>query len=149
MSFRRKSLMFNRKEYAKNYYQIHKEYFRLYHQEYYQQNKEKIRKKVKQYRTANKAKANHTHWKGLIKRLYGVSADDYSRLFEEQHGCCAICGKHQSKLKKRLGVDHNHKTKEVRGLLCANCNAGIGYFQDSTDLLSKTIKYLCPFNKGE
>lgn len=41
---------------------------------------------------------------------------------EEQKGCCAICGKHQSKLKSKLHVDHCHVTGKVRQLLCKTCN---------------------------
>jgi len=57
-----------------------------------------------------------------IKYLYGITPNDYNQLFQQQNGCCAICGKHQSKLKRRLDVDHDHKTDKVRGLLCNYCN---------------------------
>jgi hypothetical protein len=43
-------------------------------------------------------------------------------LFIKQNGCCAICGKHQSEFKHRLNLDHNHKTLQIRGLLCYYCN---------------------------
>jgi hypothetical protein len=55
---------------------------------------------------------------------------------------CAICEVHENDLKKPLAVDHNHITGNIRGLLCINCNTGIGKFKDSTELLNKTIKYL-------
>ncbi len=68
-------------------------------------------------------------WNLLSK--YGVTLEQYDRLFEEQKGVCAICG--QSETKKspngwvyRLSVDHNHKTKKIRGLLCKRCNVVIG-----------------------
>ena len=77
-----------------------------------------------------------------LKRTYGLSIEDYNRLFAEQNGCCLICGKHQSNLKYKLAVDHDHKTGEVRGLLCKRCNAGLGNFKDSEDMLQKAIMYL-------
>lgn len=42
--------------------------------------------------------------------------------FKKQNGCCAICKKSQSMFKKRLNLDHNHKTLQIRGLLCYYCN---------------------------
>ena len=63
-------------------------------------------------------------------RLYGIMPEEYDRLYKEQGGRCSICGIHQSKLKKALGVDHDHDTKLIRGLLCYKCNLGIGYFSD-------------------
>ncbi len=41
-----------------------------------------------------------------------------------------------------FSVDHNHNTGKVRGLLCNNCNAGIGLFQDSIKILEKALLYL-------
>ncbi len=57
-----------------------------------------------------------------MKYLYGLNAVEYNRLFAIQSGRCAICGKHQSELKRRLDVDHDHETGKVRGLLCNYCN---------------------------
>jgi hypothetical protein len=57
-----------------------------------------------------------------MKYLYGLKVAEYNRLFSIQNGRCAICGKHQSELKRRLDVDHDHHTDEVRGLLCNCCN---------------------------
>jgi hypothetical protein len=64
-----------------------------------------------------------------------------------QKGCCAICGVHQNERSdgKDLAVDHDHETGEVRGLLCTNCNTGIGQLQEDPEVLLKAIEYL----KGE
>lgn len=71
-----------------------------------------------------------------------ISLEDYNRIFDAQNGCCAICGRHQSELDKRLSVDHDHETGEVRGLLCHGCNLGLGYFKDSPTRLSNASAYL-------
>ncbi len=55
---------------------------------------------------------------------------------------CAICGYTNSKSYPKLGIDHDHKTGEVRGVLCSFCNTGLGSFRDNTELLSAAIKYL-------
>ena len=66
----------------------------------------------------------------------------WEELLVKQNFCCAICKTHQSKLKKRLVVDHSHSTGEVRGLLCANCNAAIGLLQDDALNCFRASKYL-------
>jgi Recombination endonuclease VII len=63
-------------------------------------------------------------------------------LFERQNGTCAICGREEWEKVKVLGVDHDHKTGRVRGLLCTDCNMGLGKFKDDPALLRKAIKYL-------
>jgi len=64
----------------------------------------------------------------------------YERLLNEQNGKCAICGKTPDK--KRLAVDHSHVTQKIRGLLCVNCNTGLGCFHDSQHLLISAINYI-------
>ena len=84
--------------------------------------------------------------KKKLKSTYGITPEDYNNMFKEQKGCCAICGVHQSERKKRLAVDHCHKTGKIRGLLCSNCNTGIGNLRDSIELLEQAIKYLRRYN---
>ena len=84
---------------------------------------------------------NYQHREKMFKK-YGIRVEDYNRMFAQQKGCCAICGRHQSVFKKKLNIDHNHTTGKVRGLLCINCNHGIGQFKDSQELLLKAHKYL-------
>ncbi len=80
-------------------------------------------------------------WKNSLKR-YNISPDEWNDMFIEQGGCCAVCGIHQSKLKKRLHVDHNHSIGENRGLLCGNCNTAIGLMKDNPKIMRNAIKYL-------
>ena len=77
-----------------------------------------------------------------LKNKYGITEEDYDNFYVEQNGCCAICNKHQSKINRRLSVDHNHKTGKVRGLLCDNCNCGIGNLKDKVSNLESAIIYL-------
>lgn len=80
-----------------------------------------------------------TSRKTALRNLYGITETNFDEMYINQNGCCAICKK---QTKKKLNIDHCHKTKKVRGLLCWNCNMGIGYFKDDINLLNNAIKYL-------
>lgn len=77
-----------------------------------------------------------------LKHLYGISIEQYDEMYQRQGGRCAVCGTHQSLLKRRLYVDHDHKTGKVRGLLCYNCNSAIGKLGDSLEGLQRAIDYM-------
>lgn len=72
---------------------------------------------------------------GLSK--YGLDQQTYDALVASQNGQCAICGSEAP-----LAIDHDHITNKVRGLLCRNCNIGIGHFRDSERHLERAIAYL-------
>lgn len=72
----------------------------------------------------------------------GLTATSYDALLENQKGVCAICGGPPLGRWGRFAVDHDHATGETRGLLCQNCNTGLGKFGDELDLLTKAVKYL-------
>ena len=75
-------------------------------------------------------------------RVYNISSDQYNELFILQEGKCLICGTHQSELDRALCVDHDHTTNKIRGLLCGNCNSGLGFFKENINLLLRAINYL-------
>lgn len=74
--------------------------------------------------------------------------DDYKRMFDEQNGVCAICKQKEILLSngdnkpRKLGIDHCHDSRRVRGLLCGFCNSALGYFKDSIEALQSAIDYL-------
>lgn len=74
-----------------------------------------------------------------LKR-YGITITDYEALLHKQNGKCAICG--QKSKDHTLAVDHCHRTRRVRGLLCSQCNQGLGRFKDKPELLRRAIAYL-------
>jgi len=77
---------------------------------------------------------------------FDISVDEYNRLMTEQDGLCAICRRPESSLFKgtirRLAVDHDHETGDVRGLLCGQCNNGLGRFDDDPLRLRAAAEYL-------
>jgi hypothetical protein len=72
-----------------------------------------------------------------LMRRYGVGADEFDELVRQQGGICLICGRPDPE-----HVDHDHDTGEVRGILCFNCNGGLGQFRDSIDALLAAAEYL-------
>ena len=80
-----------------------------------------------------------------LKRLYGLSIEDYNTMFTSQEGKCRGCKKHQSEFPIALSVDHDHLTNEVRGLLCSGCNLAIGNVGENTETLVHLSNYLRSF----
>jgi hypothetical protein len=81
-----------------------------------------------------------------LKRNYGLDYTTYLTLLEEQQHKCKICDGEGFVIKDthkiKLVVDHDHETGKVRGLLCHNCNRGLGLFKDNTKVLKNAINYL-------
>jgi hypothetical protein len=71
---------------------------------------------------------------------YGITLEEYEVMLKKQNGVCYICkGKPED---KNMAVDHCHDTGKVRGILCENCNRGIGMFKHNVTLLKSAINYL-------
>jgi hypothetical protein len=76
------------------------------------------------------------------ERVLGVSQDDYLRMFTKQQGRCGICRRRlYSTRYKAFAVDHDHKTGRIRGLLCGNCNTGLGMFREDPIALQRAIEW--------
>lgn len=108
--------------------------------------KECDKEQSKIYYHKNKEKHAEYNRKSRLKNKYKITVEEYDKLFLIQGGCCAIC--HMPETNKlndsirRLAVDHNHETGQVRSLLCTNCNAMIGYAKEDINILSNAIEYL-------
>lgn len=81
-----------------------------------------------------------------LKHRYKMTEDNYHEMIEDQAGNCAICGSPDETISANLAVDHCHTSKAVRGLLCSNCNTGLGLLGDSIQILTGAIRYLDKFN---
>ena len=73
---------------------------------------------------------------------YGVTPDDWSRMWTEQEGLCKICPKPLGLDDGSYAIDHCHDSGLVRGILCRECNLGLGYFKDSPELLRLAAQYV-------
>ena len=119
-----------------------------YSRRYQNANREKMRQSNKIWQLTNrdkflaqKRKWYYKHRDEILEKLkiaaHGVGREEFDRLFAAQDGKCAIC--HQ---KRKLVVDHCHSTNQVRGLLCYNCNTGLGHLGDSLEGLTAALDYL-------
>lgn len=113
---------------------------------------ERNRESIREYDRAHYAKMTPAsrasyllyHREKHVRRKYRLTLLAVDRLLKEQSCKCAICGaafKFENDASD-YHVDHDHKTRKVRGLLCFHCNAGIGHFDDSPSQMKSAISYL-------
>ena len=120
-----------------------KENVKIYKERWNEANRKHIAERSKHWTVNNPDKVRNK----TLQYRYGITLDDYNRMFAEQKGCCKICNIHASELKAPLQVDHSHITGVVRGLLCGLCNSrlgecNIGHFNGSDILYSKALGYI-------
>lgn len=123
------------------------------YKEYYYSDLEKIKEKNR--RSSVKRKQYYTSELGIIssrkahlKRKYNITLEEYKAMSLLQNHKCFICGSPEMNNKNKvLCVDHNHTTGKIRGLLCGNCNTGLGGFRDNINSLKKAIEYLKNYDK--
>ena len=140
-----------RKEYMKAYYTAKPEKFQKTPEQNVQRNarrrkryaedakhREKMRLESRQWQAANPEKR-----KAQRLKTHGIGLSDYQDMLAIQNGACAICGHSDTSNPKLFPVvDHCHETGIIRGLLCMNCNQGLGKFKDSPELLMTAAAYL-------
>lgn len=74
---------------------------------------------------------------------YGTTKEILLDMIKDQNNCCAICKKAFDYVDIHgVNIDHCHKTGKVRGLLCVNCNQGLGQFKENIVSMKEAIKYL-------
>lgn len=79
------------------------------------------------------------------EKNFGITLKDYNELFQKQEGKCGGCERHQTEFKRRLAVDHCHKTGVIRGLLCHFCNRALGLVLDNEKTLINLSNYVTNF----
>ncbi|GHF21520.1 hypothetical protein GCM10017776_44500 [Streptomyces griseoluteus] len=80
---------------------------------------------------AAKGRADH------LKRQYGITEAERDAMIASQRGLCVICLDAPA-----VHVDHCHETGRVRGVLCFNCNSGLGLLRDDPDTARRAAAYL-------
>jgi hypothetical protein len=120
-------------EYSRNYWHLHKDEHVIAKREY-----------GRKYRSERKLIDKDKK----LQKEFGITLKDYNKLFQEQNGVCAICNQPEKIFSKKanqiisLAIDHNHQTGKIRGLLCSDCNTGLGKFKDNKLILESARTYL-------
>lgn len=140
------------REYMREYYEANSERFAAYSRD--PANRER-RNRLRRERYANDAEHREKLKAAVraedparkrdnrMRRQFGIGAAEYDELLASQNGGCAICGATVGDGSgRRHHIDHCHKTGAVRGILCSECNLGLGKFRDDLDLLQCAINYL-------
>ena len=124
---------FRKKEANKKWLEKNKEHRAAYKKEHYQKNKEHNVAYSRKYRQDHPEKIKE-------KRTdkYGITPEEYDRMYADQGGVCSICDEPM----KKPCIDHNHTTGQVRELLCHPCNVSIGLMKEDIRRFQKAISYL-------
>lgn len=100
------------------------------------------RERAKAWALKHPEKTKSRSFSNHIKQFYNITPDDYDHMLDMQGGGCAICGAKPNHGDRRLHVDHDHATGQIRGLLCFGCNAGLGMFKDNINSFNNAIAYV-------
>lgn len=112
--------------------------------EYYAKNAEKMRAHQKAWRDKHSPEFHSARTRRYyLPNTYGITVEEYETMLQSQNNACAICSTTTPTGKwKVFAVDHCHKTGRARGLLCNECNRGMGLLGDSPERLQKAVDYL-------
>jgi len=99
--------------------------------------KEELRERLDKAGIPRLPKVSPSRKKSAVCWVYSISPEKYDELIIKQNGKCAICDE-----RKKLDVDHDHLSGQIRGLLCRNCNALVGMIEKNNEILIKVQKYI-------
>lgn len=123
---------------------------------WYHTNKEKSRNAGRKWRKNNPEKQKIKQRRSNLIKNYGITIEDYDRMYLDQWGMCPICGDSKKsasmvnvKTHEVLHVDHNHTTGKVRALICSRCNFLLGNARENKAILQNAKDYLEYFSERE
>ncbi|KKN64882.1 hypothetical protein LCGC14_0487160 [marine sediment metagenome] len=136
----------HREYYLKNQKQITQRQRKYYHskpgqeaaRKYRVANRDKINHRQRIYRNLGHSQESRRRWK--LRYKYGITLERHKQIYTDQGNCCAICKRPLPY--NKIHTDHDHRTGEIRGLLCRGCNIGLGGFEDNPKSLRQAINYL-------
>ena len=106
-------------------------HYEKYGKKYYEKHKDKeLARAKKRYVDVGKSEKSKLYY---MEYRYGITLEQYDLMLAAQAGVCSICGNPPKD--KRLDIDHCHDTNIIRGLLCNNCNRGLGHFKNNITFL--------------
>ena len=128
------------REYGKTYYERNRTEIRAKHRRYYLKHRAKCLEQSKKWYRDNKKYRQAVRRQWELHTYYNLTPLEFTKMFVHQDYACGICKEEITE--NAAHVDHNHKSGKVRGLLCGNCNRGLGCFKDSAKRLQQAFAYL-------
>lgn len=110
-------------------------------QKHYYKNHEAEKFRVQEYRINNVEKVKASNRNTKLKRLYGITQEQFLEMSNKQDNKCACCGS-----ETKLVVDHNHTTGAIRELLCNNCNTALGLLNEDISIIQQLENYIRKHN---
>ena len=135
--------------YNKEYYEKHKDEYLQRSKEQRRDKKEEIKIYLHEYYITNPEKIMSNSRKHHLRKAYNMTEGDYEALLEKQKHRCASCSVTQIEINAKLVIDHCHSSGRIRGLLCRECNLGIGGLGDNLKGVLQGALYLAQFNKSD
>jgi hypothetical protein len=126
----------------KKYYKKHSGKTNKRNRKWYKENYNGMKKQRQEYYKENRDYLTKQRRNNYLKSLYNIDLQEYNEMLEFQDNRCAICGKTPEENGKRLSVDHDHETSEIRELLCNSCNVALGYLNDDPEMCELAKLYL-------
>jgi hypothetical protein len=125
----------------KAYREANREKHRAWANAYRLAHMQETRERKARWREANLAKERKRASDYYLRNRYGLTPEEFSAMRRDQNDRCAICRTPLSLL-SRIHIDHCHNSGKIRGLLCNNCNTGMGMLGDDVKILRRAIRYL-------
>lgn len=133
--------MYDKKAANRKWHQENREKNAARHKKWRAENPDKDAVYNKRWREKNREKNAVLVRNWHLLHNFGISAAEYGHILSKQNGVCVICLRPPGE-KRRLAVDHCHEIKKVRGLLCLQCNRGLGLFRDDHEKLVRASMYI-------
>jgi hypothetical protein len=104
------------------------------------------------YRAKYPERVISSHKRYNLNKQYGITLEQYNELVLKQNNLCAICKQPETVILRGkqacLSVDHCHKTKKIRALLCQNCNRALGMLKENYERFTNAILYLTKYQEN-
>ncbi len=129
--------------YCKPCWNSYKHKWRLANREKHDQHARRKRERDQDWKSRDPLQFNIKQRIYRLRREYGLTEEQFQAMIVENEGRCRCCGKVPGP--EGWGIDHDHKTGEIRGLVCKSCNAGIGLLGDTLERVQLAVDYLSGF----
>jgi hypothetical protein len=128
-----------KREYNRKYHETHKEKRRAYSRKYRLEHIDEINEYNRNYRKDYRKREIWTDRR--LQYQYGINLEQFDEMLGLQENLCALCGDKMISSRVRC-IDHDHKTGQIRGIICRDCNLMLGYAKENPAILGQGIEYI-------